>query len=51
MSGEAPRVAVDPFACPMMTMQRKPEVHDAFREAGPVVEVNAPQATRLGHHR
>jgi 13-deoxydaunorubicin hydroxylase len=26
----------------MMTMQRKPEVHDAFREAGPVVEVNAP---------
>ncbi|TLQ43754.1 cytochrome P450 [Streptomyces marianii] len=42
MSGEAPRVAADPFACPMMTMQRKPEVHDAFREAGPVVEVNAP---------
>lgn len=38
----APRVGVDPFACPAQSIQRKPEVHDALRRGGPIVEANAP---------
>ncbi|MFG3496465.1 cytochrome P450 [Streptomyces sp. NPDC047928] len=41
MSG-APRVGVDPFACPVMSLRDKPAVHDAFRAAGPLVEAEAP---------
>ncbi|GAA2248318.1 cytochrome P450 [Streptomyces ruber] len=42
MTSGAPRVDAEPFGCPVMAMRRKPEVHDTFREAGPVVEVRAP---------
>ncbi|MGH3824729.1 MAG: cytochrome P450 [Pseudonocardiaceae bacterium] len=38
----APRVGVDPFTCPVQSIQRKPEVHDALRKGGPIVEANAP---------
>ncbi|MEV4738875.1 cytochrome P450 [Streptomyces sp. NPDC049555] len=41
-TGGAPRVAADPFTCPMMPMREKPPVHEDLRAAGPVVAARAP---------
>lgn len=35
-------MGLDPFGCPVMSMRRKPELHDTFRRAGAIVEVEAP---------
>lgn len=38
----APRVGVNPFECPVQGMRTKPNIDQALRSAGPVVEVDAP---------